>query len=374
MPVGPDYMVYGDGEFNPDFYDGKSTMQKITIIFHGGCPDGTAAALAARCHLDMCVNVDVTYYPGSYTEPPPDVTDSHVYIVDFSYPAAVLREMAKTAKSITILDHHKTAEEDLKEFIATPKTMKMTAYDFAIVCEEVGSHCIRAEFDMTRSGAVMAWNHFHPNDPVPLFFQYIQDRDLWTKKLPDIEQFSWGLQAYKLDLDTWFDLTQGYLFSEPHVQQNLIDDLVGQGESVERFFRLKVESAMKNAHSITIKRNLGSDAVPRYGTDVTVFDGLAVNAPGWMASDLGGMLAQKCEQHAQGWGAVYTYSDNMLKVSLRSRGDTDVGKIAKGFSCNGRGGGHKAAAGFEIEDLSRVEFMQDDDNNIVMVIHERRET
>jgi phosphoesterase RecJ-like protein len=37
--------------------------------------------------------------------------------------------------------------------------------------------------------------------------------------------------------------------------------------------------------------------------------------------------------------------DNEWKVSLRSKGDTDVAKIAESF----RGGGHKNAAGYEIK-------------------------
>ena len=98
-----------------------------------------------------------------------DVKGKNVIIVDFSYPRDVLIKMAEDADSIIVLDHHKTAEENLK------------GLDFCI-------------FDMTRSGAVMAWEHFHGKGNTPLLFQYIQDRDLWQWKLPQSKEFSAGLQ------------------------------------------------------------------------------------------------------------------------------------------------------------------------------------
>lgn len=85
-------------------------MSKPLCIYHGHCDDGFAAAWAVRNTLG---NEAVDFYAGQYQQAPPDVTGRNVLIVDFSYKRPVLDEMAKTAKTILILDHHKTAQDAL---------------------------------------------------------------------------------------------------------------------------------------------------------------------------------------------------------------------------------------------------------------------
>jgi oligoribonuclease NrnB/cAMP/cGMP phosphodiesterase (DHH superfamily) len=75
-----------------------------------------------------------------------------VYILDFSYDEETLRNLYKKVE-VVVLDHHKTAEKDLKDLSF-------------------------AKFDMNKSGAMMAWEYFHPEKEVPLMIRYIQDRDL----------------------------------------------------------------------------------------------------------------------------------------------------------------------------------------------------
>ena len=77
-------------------------------IYHGNCADGFGAAWVVRKALG-----EIDFHPGKYQEPPPDVTGKDVVMVDFSYKRPVLLEMAEKANSILILDHHKTAAEDL---------------------------------------------------------------------------------------------------------------------------------------------------------------------------------------------------------------------------------------------------------------------
>ena len=57
-----------------------------------------------------------------------------VFIVDFSYPRTILEEMEESAESLVVIDHHKTAEEDLRGL----------------------DYC---HFDMTHSGAYLAWEY-----------------------------------------------------------------------------------------------------------------------------------------------------------------------------------------------------------------------
>ena len=83
-------------------------MTSYLCIYHGNCADGFGAAWAVRAALK-----DVEFFTGHYGDDPPDVTGRHVIMVDFSYKRPVLDRMAMAARSILILDHHKSAAEDL---------------------------------------------------------------------------------------------------------------------------------------------------------------------------------------------------------------------------------------------------------------------
>src|SRR5277367_4902796 len=111
---------------------------KQICIYHGNCADGFGAAWVVRKALGA-----VDFHPGVYSEPPPDVTGREVVMVDFSYKRPVLLGMAKSAESILVIDHHKTAAEDLAS-LPVPN--------------------IDAVFDMEHSGAILTWNHYFPGE------------------------------------------------------------------------------------------------------------------------------------------------------------------------------------------------------------------
>ena len=77
-----------------------------------------------------------------------------------------------------LIDHHKTAAEDLANV--------------------PGCH-----FDTTRSGAVLAWQHFHPGAPVPEILLYVEDRDLWLWQLAHSREINAALGELKKDFAAW---------------------------------------------------------------------------------------------------------------------------------------------------------------------------
>jgi len=266
-------------------------MTPDICISHGGCDDGFGAAYAVWKRDGDAV----TYHPGVYQEPPPDVTGLDVAIVDFSYKRPAMVELASAAKSILVLDHHKTAQADLD--------------GLSVQCPNV-----EVQFDMERSGAVMAWQYFHPGEPLPKFFEYLQDRDLWTKRLPGVDEFTAALRSYPQSFDEWDRLCSGY-----------VTDLIEEGMAIQRYFRTLVEQAKKHAYF----REIGGHRVP------------VVNASMFMASEVAGELSE-----GQPFAGVYSESETHTLWSLRSRpGGLDVSEVAKQFG----GGGHKHAAGFRQE-------------------------
>ena len=256
---------------------------KPLILFHGKCTDGFTAAWAAWRGFNREADIQAC----NYGDPLPEVAGRDVYILDFSFPRPVLEEMYTKSKSLLVLDHHKTAEEALRGL----------------------PYC---KFDMTRSGARMAWDHFFPNQKVPPLVAYVEDRDLWRWALQGSKAVSAFTHSVKRDLVTWDGLAK--LSAE---------EMAWRGEAILSYQEVQTEYLVKNARKI----EMGGYKV------------LSVNSP-VLQSEIGDRLAQ-----GHPFAAIWFEREDGAKVwSLRSRPPTgvDVSEVAKKFG----GGGHAQAAGF----------------------------
>lgn len=255
-------------------------------IYHKNCPDGLAAALAVWLQYP-----DAEYITAQYGDSPPDVMDQDVIIVDFSYPRDVLEELNRQAKSLVVIDHHKTAQEALAGL----------------------DYCI---FDMDKSGAVLTWKYLYPNKEMPLLFSYVQDRDLWTWKLPNSKEVSAALRSYKPFFTEW----QQFLSDEN------IGWLVTVGKAILRYQNQQIEMVLSREPSLV---EIGGYSVPCINSTTLV-------------SEIGNELAQ-----GQPFAACYFDTNDGKRVfSLRSTDEgVDVSGIAKQYG----GGGHRNAAGFTVE-------------------------
>ena len=263
-------------------------------IFHGNCPDGFGAAWAVHHALGD----DVEFYKGIHQQPPPDVTGLDVYLVDFAYKRAVLEAMLKQAASITILDHHISAQQDLAELLSSGK--------------------VGGVFDMNKSGAILAWEWFHPDTPAPKLIQHIQDRDLWQFKLDDTRPITMGLAAYPYDFALWDDLMAS--------TGDQLDALRRDGEALER----------KLQRDIEVLTATGVRRMVIGGYDVPV-----LNAPAAYVSEAGNIMAR-----GEPFAACYWDHASGRSFSLRSsENGVDVSEVAKLYG----GGGHVKASGFTVD-------------------------
>lgn len=150
-------------------------MNKVYILYHHPCSDGTGAKYAAWKKYGN----SATYIGVEYKKPMPELeSGAEVYIIDFSYPKQELRKLHARSEKLVVLDHHKSAMDDL---VGEPY----------------------ATFNMDKSGAVLAWEYFHPDKPVPSLLEMIQDRDLWRWKVPNSKNFLNYLESYGHDVETW---------------------------------------------------------------------------------------------------------------------------------------------------------------------------
>lgn len=277
-------------------------------IYHAFCADGFGAAWVVRKALGWAVD----FHAASYGQPAPDVSGRDVIMVDFSYKRSVLDEMASKANSILILDHHKTAQEDLAGMLEPPSSY--AAWKSATGGRLSRNVRVAALFDMNRSGAGLAWDYFCPDEKRPALISRIEDRDLWRFFYVDTRAVQASVFSYPYDFEVWDGLMRRDLAS-----------LAIEGTAIER----KHHKDIAELVGATKRRMvIGGHSVP------------VANLPYTMSSDAGHMMCK-----GEPFAACYLITSDGVTFSLRSTDSgIDVSSIASSYG----GGGHRNAAGFRI--------------------------
>jgi len=271
----------------------------IHVLYHNHCADGFLSRVIAQRKLGFAVK----FHAVNYKEPVPAAVlndlNAEVFILDFSYPRHDMENIQRKALSVVCLDHHKTAQADLE------------GLDFCT-------------FDMTKSGAMLAWEHFNPGVPAPEIVKYVQNRDLgfpWSdpeKALPDCLEIHAGLfRAMPRTYDAWSEL----------LDQKDLTDLALNGEKMMNLDRRIFSTVAQTPIWIEI----GGHKVPA-----------AQLSHEYISDACNAMLnVWQDAPFAAAWFVSST--SGQVTYSLRSRkGGFDVSALAKSFG----GGGHAQAAGF----------------------------
>ncbi len=272
--------------------------KKIVVLYHADCPDGFGGAYAAWKKFGD----DAEYIPVEHGFPPPDhLAGKEVYLIDFSYPAPVLQKILAEAKSFVVLDHHKGAREAV---------------------ESVPEHV----YDVARSGAVIAWNYFHPDTPVPVFLLYVQEGDLYTFSLPDAQAILAYCYTLPFTFESWGDLVQR--MEDPSEVKKIAERggiYVEYGEALKKQIADRAWLVSFEGHEV-----------------------LAVDAPRAFGSDVGHALALRKPPFAM----VIRVKRDGIRVSLRGDGSIDVAELARRHG----GNGHPNAAAFSISHEAPLPF------------------
>lgn len=295
-----------------------STWKPDICIYHGGCDDGFGAALAVWKQWGDAIQ----YVPAGYGKPlGVDCSGKNVIMVDFSLKRGAMEELGRTAASVVVLDHHKTAQAELY-----PWTLGDENVDLGAKLQEVDQNLalnqmegvipVIAYFCMNKSGARMAWEFCLPRVPVPALIAAVEDRDLWRFHLPSTRRVSAALRTLPHDFGLWNGLTYGDL-----------GGLVTEGDAVLR------------GHA----KNIADFVKHRYWTEVGGHRVPVVNVPYHYASDTANELLA-VEPDAPFAACWFRRGDGKVQWSLRSDdGRVDVSEVAAKMG----GGGHRNAAGFE---------------------------
>ena len=270
---------------------------KPLILYHGRrCPDGFGAAMTAWLYYGGEVELrGLDHGEVASVDDLPPLEGRAVYVLDFAFGPELLAEVEARAAKLVLLDHHKSAADELQGYRC---------------------RCGVVHFDLTRSGARLAWDFFFPDQPLPALIAHIEDRDLWRWALPDSAAFLAALDMEPRTVARWAEIAS---FTPEQVAA-----FSARGQAMD-------EKYQKLCHDIA------DNAEPLVFNGVA---GLMVNAPGMFHSQVGDLLAKRSGTFALMWQA----KGSGVKVGLRSRSTFDCIPLAQSMG----GGGHPQASGFRM--------------------------
>ena len=296
---------------------------KPLVLYHANCADGFGAAFAAWLKFGD----DAEYVACSYGDKNfviPQLKGRDVYVLDFSFSRETMNVFLEDSEHFVWLDHHRSA--------------------FEMWCDEERTYTKHEDkyhtivLDNNKSGAYLAWEHFHPGTEVPMFIKHIDDYDRWQFKIEGTKAFQkalWSITpwSFKQWQHEW-DSTWGYGSGDG---LESLPCFIRDGNAILRAHDQNVQSVVKGSARECL---IAYDNPDYY--DGPGLIGLAANCPPHLTSDVGHELANQSGTFGLCW--TLSQTDLVAKCSLRSNAPYDVSAIAKSFG----GGGHAQAAGFEV--------------------------
>jgi oligoribonuclease NrnB/cAMP/cGMP phosphodiesterase (DHH superfamily) len=302
-----------------ELYDFESKTIKVEdvdfVITHGNCSDGFMSRVIVekemrenptrfKNKLENVTFIDA-HHGANFTGLPDQMKGKTVLICDFSFYPSIFKLMIEaTGGKILILDHHVTAQSNLKDI--DPK--------FVV-------------FDMNHSGAFITQMYVNGFQSVPRAILYVEDNDIWIKKLPMTLEFT----AYMFLQDFEYE-SYSKLFDDDYVKKTVIP--IGVGAVIQN-----------TAHIESIVKKTTVSFIEIKGRYYMVSN---VNCANILKSELGNHCMTKFLN--SNFSVCYTQNSRYgtTTISIRSLDDrTDCSFIAQHFG----GGGHRNASGMSVSGL-----------------------
>ena len=267
------------------------------VLYHDRCADGFGAALAAwRFYGGQVECLGLSHGQIRTVEELPPLAGRAVYVLDFSFGPELLAEIDARVAKLVLLDHHKSAAEQLAGFAC---------------------RCGALHFDMGKSGARLAWEFFHPGAPLPALVRHVEDRDLWAWQYAETAGYVAALDMEPFDFTRWQQIAD---FAPAETAA-----FVARGQAMDEKFRHLAQDVAGGAQPLVFNGQAG----------------LMVNAPGAFHSLVGELLSRQSGTFALMWAVG---KDGQVKVGLRSQRGYDCSPLAVSMG----GGGHAQACGFRM--------------------------
>ncbi len=271
-------------------------MKKTIIIYHADCIDGTTAAAIALRKFP-----DAHFFPLSHSHTDEAVKsildvahDATIFILDC---ALIVDELLAAGHSVTVLDHHETAREEMQKRAASESRLTYI-------------------FDIEKSGASLAWTYFFPAEQMPRMVQYVEDADLWRWQYGDAAR----------DTMSYLSMLRDDPVRMLDALTTEIDVIIEKGHTLSEYADREIQeqvSILPNEMKIDAYR------VPAY--NITVY----TSASGNILSEQQGSVV-----------ALYTIKGPNVRISFRSKeGQTPTARMVAEIL---GGGGHDHASGASV--------------------------
>jgi len=300
----------------------ENIIEFDTIVYHTCCPDGVCGLWCAYKYkgnsefekIKMCAGKDPVF----------ETYDKNIIFIDVCPSINFIKDNAELAKSIIIIDHHKSG----LDMITKNKELLKEYTNVTFI------------FDMKRSGCQLAWDYFFPDIERSWIVDYVGDRDLWNWKLENAREICSAID-YLCVLDendlTKIDKLDKYTIID-------IENLISTGKIINTYQNNIVQKEVK--HSIQGIIYVGNI---KYNINIGNISVLS------LVSDLGNALTKKLlfNGNVPDFSVIWNY--NLLydtwSISLRGHENSpDLSEIAGFYG----GGGHAKAAGFKIVGFNNI--------------------
>lgn len=273
-------------------------------LYHGIDLDGfCSGAIYAKAMTEA--KLEHRLIPANYGWDLPwdDFAGADVTMIDFSLKAGDMRRLAVVANTVIVIDHHKTAIEELEGFSDEPN--------------------VELVLDSSKAGCELAWEHFFPGIRMPLAVELLGRYDVWDHGDVRVLPFQYGCRLEDLRPGVGEQRWLWMEFLAPVDSVALIDDVIRDGSAILRYQKKEDEIASKGIC---------------FEVDWMGYKWIVANRSG-----RGSMFFEAARDPARHAGmASYVWNGEEYRVGLYSDGQVDCSAIAKSFG----GGGHAGAAGF----------------------------
>ena len=319
---------------------------KTVCVYHSVDLDGWMSAAIVKHWFNQqevpnkegeyCNTIDFIGY--TYGQPIPDLSEyDKVIMVDISFPKEEMEKLfnrnTKDEKNVIWIDHHISALRELH----TPGV----------------NYFIHGLLDTKLAACELAWSYFFPNEQMPEIVRLLGRYDCFghkgTSEETEVLEFQYGARSVIYSMESAY---ASLCFCLVDIKEGNGQDLVGanytrsiyrSGIAIYQYLCQEAKQTYKNGFPLNFM-------YPDTGVDTrTIVKGICINKERFNPVNFG------IDYHKDGYDIVWSfhYANGKWNFSIyNDNGLVDCSEIAK---CYG-GGGHKGAAGFIIDDISKMGF------------------
>jgi len=240
------------------------------------------------------------------------VIDEPIIMADVSFPMKTMIKIAQLSNwQLTWIDHHISAINDYKEFVGD------------------GENFCNAVLDISHAACEGTWTYLFPGKKMPLAVKLLGEYDTWRNSDKhrwdnEILPFQFGMRLYCNSVDSFP--------TEVFENEKLIKQIILEGLTILKYQSQVNELQCKNSSFETVFNGLRAVCLNGGGFNSDVFKSVY-------------------DESKHDIMMPFQFDGKQWTISLyTTKDEIDCSVIAK---ANG-GGGHKKAAGFQVEDISKV--------------------